>query len=119
MIFNIQCKGWGNSPALTLNKEVELSTGLCLNFSLFLPVISPFHQYLESILGIGLLSSRVLLGALDNAQRFDDRKAVCKYGALTPTIYQSGSMTNLGRINRYGRHEAGRVLLQCATQLRE
>lgn len=71
-------------------------------------------EFLESIPGIGLLSSRVLLGALDNVQRFDDRKAVGKYGALTPTIYQSGSVTNIGRINRDGRHEVRRVLLQCA-----
>jgi transposase len=71
-------------------------------------------ELLESIPGIGLLTSRVLLGALDEAQRFDDRKAVAKYGALTPTIYQSGSVTHLGRINRDGRHEVRRVLLQCA-----
>ncbi len=69
---------------------------------------------LESIPGIGVLTSRVLLGALDEAQRFDDRKAVAKYGALTPTIYQSGTVTQLGRINRDGRHEVRRVLLQCA-----
>jgi transposase len=71
-------------------------------------------ELLESIPGIGLLTSRVLLGALDEAGRFDDRKAVAKYGALTPTIYQSGSVTHLGRINRDGRHEVRRVLLQCA-----
>jgi transposase len=71
-------------------------------------------ELLESIPGIGLLTSRVLLGALDEAQRFDDRKAVAKYGALTPTIYQSGAVTHLGRINRDGRHEVRRVLLQCA-----
>jgi transposase len=71
-------------------------------------------ELLESIPGIGLLTSRVLLGAIDDAQRFDDRKAVGKYGALTPTIYQSGSVTHLGRVNRDGRHEIRRVLLQCA-----
>jgi transposase len=69
---------------------------------------------LESIPGIGKLSSRVLLSALDDARRFDDRKAVAKYGALTPTIHQSGSETHLGHINRDGRHEVRRVLLQCA-----
>jgi len=69
---------------------------------------------LETIPGIGKLSSRVLLAALDNAKRFDNRRAVAKYGALTPTIYQSGGVTNLGHINRDGRHEVRRVLLQCA-----
>jgi transposase len=51
---------------------------------------------------------------LDNAKRFDDRKAVAKYGALTPTIYQSGGVTHMGHINRDGRHEVRKVLLQCA-----
>lgn len=69
---------------------------------------------LETMPGIGKLSSRVLLSALDDANRFDDRKAVAKYGALTPTIYQSGGVTHLGRINRDGRHEIRKVLLQCA-----
>ena len=51
---------------------------------------------------------------MDNAERFENRKAVAKYGALTPRIYQSGEVVQLGRINRDGRHEVRRVLLQCA-----
>ncbi|MDC8450950.1 MAG: transposase [Nitrospira sp.] len=34
--------------------------------------------------------------------------------ALAPTIYQSGAVRQLGRINRDGRQEVRRVLLQCA-----
>jgi transposase len=71
-------------------------------------------ELLESIPSIGPLTSRVLLSAIDQADRFDDRKAVANYGALTPTIYQSGNVTQLGRINRDGRQEVRRVLLQCA-----
>jgi transposase len=71
-------------------------------------------QLLETTPGIGELSSRVLLSALDDARRFDNRKTVAKYGALTPTIYQSGNETHLGHINYNGRHEIRRVLLQCA-----
>lgn len=74
----------------------------------------PRIELLESIPGIGELSSRVLLAALDEANRFDNKKCVAKYGALTPRIYQSGSKTNLGRINNDGRQELRRVLLQCA-----
>jgi transposase len=44
----------------------------------------------ETIPAIGPLSARVLLSALDDARRFDDQKAVAHYGALPPTIYQSG-----------------------------
>ena len=71
-------------------------------------------QRLESIPGIGGLSSRVILSAVDDVRRFDGKKSLSKYGALTPRIYQSGGVTHLGRINRDGRHEVRRVLLQCA-----
>jgi transposase len=71
-------------------------------------------RLVETIPGVGVLSSRVLVGALDNADRFDDRKAVAKYGALAPTVRQSGAMLHLGRVNRDGRQEIRRVLLQCA-----
>ena len=71
-------------------------------------------KQLESIPGIGKLSSRTLLGALDEASRFDNKKAAAKYGALTPAIYQSGTVTHMGHINRNGRQEIRRVLLQCA-----
>ena len=69
---------------------------------------------MESIPSLGRLSSRVIISALDDAGRFDSKKCVAKYGALTPRIYQSGGMTHLGRINRDGRQEVRRVLLQCA-----
>ncbi|MDF0653022.1 MAG: IS110 family transposase [Nitrospira sp.] len=69
---------------------------------------------LESIPAIGPMASRVVLSAVDEARRFDDQKAVANYGALAPTIYQSGAVRQLGRINRDGRGEVRRVLLQCA-----
>lgn len=71
-------------------------------------------RLLESIPTIGKLTSRVLLGAIDRVERFDDKKAMANYGALTPTIRQSGDVVQLGHINRDGRQEVRRVLLQCA-----
>lgn len=71
-------------------------------------------QRLETIPGIGALSSRVIVSAVDEVRRFGSKKQLAKYGALTPRIYQSGGVTHLGRINRDGRHEVRRVLLQCA-----
>ena len=56
----------------------------------------------------------MIASAIDAVNRFEDKKSVAKYGALTPRIYQSGGVTHLGRINRDGRHEVRRVLLQCA-----
>ena len=69
---------------------------------------------LQTIPGIGVLSSRVIVSAVDEISRFSSKKKLAKYGALTPRIYQSGGVTHLGRINRDGRHEVRRVLLQCA-----
>lgn len=71
-------------------------------------------ERLETIPSIGGLTSRVLVSAIDDARRFDNKKAVSKYGGLTPRIYQSGGVTHLGRINRDGRMEMRKVLLQCA-----
>jgi transposase len=72
---------------------------------------------LQSIPSIGDLSSRVIISAVDDVNRFDNKKGIAKYGSLTPRIYQSGRVTRLGRINRDGRQEVRRVLLQCAHTL--
>lgn len=71
-------------------------------------------ELLESIPSLGEISSRVIVGAIDEVERFESKKAVAKYGALTPRIYQSGGVTHLGRINQDGRMEVRRVLLQCS-----
>lgn len=86
-------KGLGNEIQKISNKKIEL---------------------IETIPGIGKLSSRILFAALINAERFDNSKCVANYGALTPTIYQSGGTEHLGRINRDGRGEVRRAMLQCA-----
>lgn len=71
-------------------------------------------ELLESIPGIGVLGARTVVSALDDAKRFDNRKCVANYGALTPTIFQTGDYVQMGRINRDGRQEVRRVMLQCA-----
>jgi transposase len=79
-----------------------------------LAIQDPRCPLLESVPAIGRVASRVLVSAVDEARRFDDQKAVANYGALAPTIYQSGEVRQLGRINRDGRGEVRQVLLQCA-----
>jgi transposase len=79
-----------------------------------LAIQDPRCVLLETIPAIGPLSARVLVSALDEARRFDDHKAVANDGALAPTSYQSGAVRQWGRINRDGRSEVRRVLLQCA-----
>lgn len=71
-------------------------------------------KLIETIPGIGKLSARILFGALISAERFDNSKSVANYGALAPTIHQSGDMNHLGKINRDGRSEVRRAMLQCA-----
>jgi len=73
-----------------------------------LAIQDPRCALLETIPAIGPLTARVLAGALGEASRFDDKKAVANYGALTPTIYQSGGVTHLGAINRDERLEVRR-----------
>jgi transposase len=68
----------------------------------------------QTIPGIGPLVSATIVSALDNVERFENKKCVAKYGALAPTIYQSGNVTRLGHINFDGRREIRRVLLQSA-----
>jgi len=74
----------------------------------------PRLELLESIPAIGPITSRILLSGLDNAERFDNKKSVAKYGALTPRVYQSGNKKTIGKISNDGRKEMRRCLLQCA-----
>lgn len=74
-------------------------------------------ELIKTIPTMGDLSSRILFSALVNAKRFENKKKVANYGALTPTIYQSGNVTNMGHINRDGRSEVRQVLIQCAHTL--
>jgi hypothetical protein len=57
----------------------------------------PRCDLVETIPAIGPVASRVLVSAVDEARRFDDKKAVATYGALAPTIYQSGAVRQVGR----------------------
>ena len=71
-------------------------------------------ELIETIPGIGKLSARILYAALIDESRFDNSKCVANYGALTPTIHQSGDTLHMGKINRDGRSEVRRAMLQCA-----
>jgi transposase len=71
-------------------------------------------ELIETIPGIGKLSARILFAAIIDEKRFDNSKCIANYGALTPTIYQSGDVVNMGKINRDGRSEVRRAMLQCA-----
>jgi transposase len=108
----------GKTQKLILEKFMESIEGMVkAEMELTAKILEIEHkdiELLETIPGIGGLTARVLVSAIDEAKRFDNKKSVAKYGGLTPRIYQSGGVTHLGRINRDGRMEMRRVLLQCA-----
>lgn len=108
----------GQTQKIILSSYMQSIEGLMLAESQITENIVKFEskdiELLETIPGIGKLTSRVIAGAVDEINRFDGKKCLAKYGALTPRIYQSGNVTRLGRISRDGRHEIRRVLLQCA-----
>ena len=108
----------GSIQKLILEKYMESIEGMVKAESeLTARILEVEHrdiELLETIPGIGKITSRVLVSAIDDAKRFDNKKSVSKYGGLSPRIYQSGGVTHLGRINRDGRMEMRKVLLQCA-----
>lgn len=69
---------------------------------------------IETIPGIGKLTSRILFGAIADANRFENSKCVANYGALTPSVYQSGDECRMGSVTNAGRKEMRRALIQCA-----
>lgn len=71
-------------------------------------------ERIETIPGIGKLTSRILFGALADVDRFDNSKCVASYGSLSPTIYQSGDECRMGPVTQSGRKEIRRSVLQCA-----
>jgi transposase len=96
-----------NSIESLQQSEHELTTRI-------LEIESEDINVLQTIPGIGGLTARVIVSAIDDVNRFDNEKSVAKYGAMTPRVYQSGNVTRLGRISRDGRLEVRRMLLQCA-----
>lgn len=69
---------------------------------------------IQTVPGVGKLSSRIVFAALAAIDRFENSKCAANYSALTPTIYQSGDETRMGKVNRDGRLEVRRALLQCS-----
>lgn len=69
---------------------------------------------IETIPGIGKLTSRILFGAIADVKRFENSKCVANYGALTPSIYQSGDECRMGSVTNAGRKEMRRALIQCS-----
>jgi len=62
----------------------------------------PSVGYLQSVPGIGLLSSTALVGIVGDIQRFPSGRHFASYLGLTPKEHSSGNQRTLGRINKRG-----------------
>jgi len=91
-------------------------------------------QYLESLLeeatqdvddvrrlmtvpGFGWLIATAIYAWVGDVTRFRNARTLCAYAGLVPTVYQSGTVTRLGHINRQGSALLRRMLVQGAQVL--
>ena len=62
----------------------------------------PAVEHLQTIPGVGLLTSTALVGFIGDIQRFPSGRHLASYLGLTPREYSSGLKRNLGRISKRG-----------------
>ena len=62
----------------------------------------PAVEHLQTIPGVGLLTSTALVGFIGDIQRFPSGRHFASYLGLTPREYSSGLKRNLGRISKRG-----------------
>lgn len=62
----------------------------------------PAVEHLQSIPGVGLLTSTALVGFIGDIRRFPTGRHFASYLGLTPREYSSGLKRNLGRISKRG-----------------
>jgi len=78
------------------------------------PGFARLRQILESIPGVGLVTSATAIAEIGDFSRFPDAKAIGRYAGLTPTGYASGNTNRLGRICKTGSPDLRWALQQAA-----
>lgn len=71
-------------------------------------------QQLQSIPGVGPRLAEVVVAAIDDAKRFKNGKQVGAYAGLTPTQFESGTMSRQGGISGRGNKLLRTLLVQVA-----
>lgn len=71
-------------------------------------------ELIKTIPGMGEISSRTILSAIGEIQRFKKAKALTSYCGLVPSVRASGERVEYGHITREGRSEVRRVGIQSA-----
>lgn len=57
---------------------------------------------LQTMPGIGAYSALLILREIGDIQRFPDRRHLCSYAGLVPSVHASGGKTRLGRLTKQG-----------------
>ncbi|MBN8625708.1 MAG: IS110 family transposase [Planctomycetes bacterium] len=71
-------------------------------------------QQLQSIPGVGPRLAEVVVAVIDDAKRFKNAKQVGAYAGLTPTQFESGTMSRQGGISGRGNKLLRALLVQVA-----
>jgi len=71
-------------------------------------------ELLQTMPGVGPLTSLAFVSAMDGAQRFSKSSSVGAYLGLTPRSYQSGDVSWTGRISKAGDNLARAMLYEAA-----
>lgn len=74
----------------------------------------PGQKNLQSITGIGELSSTIILSSIGNINDFEDEKKLCAYAGLVPRVYDSAETIRHGRITKRGDKILRTTLVQVA-----
>lgn len=91
---------------------------LCKEKMITLAKQSPLFPIINSIFGIGELSTSLLLAELRDVTRFDNIKQLNAFCGLDPTIIQSGKSINYhGPISKRGNRQARKILFNCCVSI--
>jgi transposase len=72
------------------------------------------QKNLQSIAGIGELSSTIILSNIGDIKDFENHKKLCAYAGLVPTVYDSSRSIRHGRITKRGDKILRTTLVQVA-----
>ena len=79
--------------------------------------LSKINSHIPTILGIGMVSAATIIAEIEDISRFDSPDKLLAFAGLDPRIYQSGTQSFKGRMNKKGSVVLRRVLMNCAESL--
>ena len=80
-------------------------------------LLSKINSHIPSILGIGMVSAATMIAEIEDVSRFDSPDKLLAFAGLDPRIYQSGTQSFKGRMNKKGSVVLRRVLMNCSESI--